>query len=1008
MRLLLPDLQTGQQYKVQVRSTDGSSVSEWSQVYDISTTSDAIAPAPPTALSWTVDGTAFVATWVAPTTNSDSSTLMDFQDYQITVFWSGAPTEKAVYYVAGTRFDFPFEVNSNSFTAPRATVTIEVRARDNTGNLSTVVTATATNAAPANVTGLTVSGGQGTIYSTWTAVADLDLNGYEVYASLTNGFTPGPANFVSTTTQTSFLFKANAGETWYVKVRAIDIFGTGSAAYASGNATAKAITDGLAPASSPTPTVISMINGLFVRWTPIVNADAVSYEVHVSTASGFTPSSTTLVGTTASSFMSVMKLPGPAPAPGQPDTRSMAYGTIYYVKVIAKDADGSAAAGTEVSGTTNQVSGPDLAVGSVTANNVVAGTFTGQEFAGTVFIGNNFKTAETGQRAEFGVDGFKAFKSTGALKFEVTTDDSDTFVDGEFIARGLTVTGGASFQSAQNEITADSVLTLMRGIVPPTAVPQLSITWDTLRPDTTTPQTGQLGTFTLTPSEVQCINYHSNFNIYQFHNGGTRVWRYDLTGAFLSFTDFADIQITSEVWLPAPSSGNGWMMVKFIPNGQYYVFHDGNYFGYTTIGPTGSVPTVMTDGTSLGIVETTGSPGVVNIGYRTQAVLPTVHGVVIPAATSTVTTSSSRAYGSLKFHVLKDTFDGSTLRYIVSEIGSNFNGRTFNTTTPTAAWLDEDWNSPTSNKRGIAYDGTNIWTYGADGYLYKHTSTRWPTTVSDLWFAKITFYDDVGTTHETLPGAVTSVNMKRRAKLLFTPPPIPDNGGVDDPKKVRLYMSVGTTPPANAYPGDALTWLQSTTAVPVSITTLATAGTNATAATGNFPLTSPAKIKSDDNSLIISGDGSINATLVTESLPHPYSYGHVNANTAAITTAVWTGATYTIDSSSGITHSAGTFTVPIAGRYRTTVAWTIASSAAGTARGARILYPSGAQSVEMAFAPEPATGGALSRSFVSDSKALLAGGTIIPQTYQDSGAGLAIIGDAAGIRSTVRIEYLGA
>ena len=868
MRLLLPDLQTGQQYKVQVRSTDGSSVSEWSQLYDISTTSDAVAPAPATSLSWVVDGTAFVGTWVAPTTNADGSALMDFQDYQVTVFSSAAPSEKAVYYMAGTRFDFPFEVNSNSFSVPRASVTIEVRARDNTGNLSTVATATATNAAPATVTGLVVSGGQGTIYSTWATVADLDLNGYEVYASLTNGFTPGVANFISTTTQTSFLFKANAGETWYVKVRAIDVFGTGSTAYASGNATSKALSDGLPPASSPAPTVISMINGLFVRWTPITNADTVSYEVHVSSASGFTPGSLTLVGTTASSFMSVMKLPGPAPAPGDPDTRNLAYGTTYYVKIIAKDADGSAAASSESSGTTNQVNGPDLALGSVTANNVVAGTFTGQEFAGTVFIGNNFKTAETGQRAEFGIDGFMAYKSTGALKFKVTTDDADTFVDGEFVARGLTVTGGASFQSAQNEITADSALTLMRGIVPPTAVPKLTVNWDTLRPDTTTAQTGALGTFTLTPSEVQCINYHSNFNIYQSHGGGTRVWRYDLTGTFLSFTDFKDIVVTSEVWLPAPNDLAGWMMVKWIPNNTYYLYNNGNYYNYTVIGPSGTVPTLTTDGTTLAIVETTGSPGVVNIGWRNPATLPTVHGTNVPAPSSTVTTSTSRAYGSLKFHVLKDTFDGAAMRYIVSEIGAGFNGRTFNTATPTAAWLDEDWQSPTSNKRGIAYDGTNIWTYGADGYLYKHTSTRWPSTVSSRWYAKMTFYDDVGTTHETLPGASTYVSMQRRAKLVFTPPPIPDNGGVDDPKKVRLYMSIGgagVVSAGDAYPGDAATWLQSTTAVPVSITTLSTAGTAVSSAPGNFPLTNPAKIKNDDSSLVISGDGSIISTILTAS-----------------------------------------------------------------------------------------------------------------------------------------------
>lgn len=847
MRLQLPSLDPNSTYNVQVRAQENGAVSEWSQLYTIVISSDVLAPTAPSALSWTVQGSAFVATWTAPTTNTDASLLKDLKDYQVTVFSPANPSQTAIYYTTATRFDLTYDVNQSSFTTPRAQVTVEVRARDTAGNMSAPVTATATNPAPAPVTGLVVTGGTGSISSKWDNNGDADIRYYEIYGSQTIGFTPGPTNLIAQTSSNSFTFTANASETWYVKVRAVDVFGSGSATYASGNATAKAITDGNPPSASPVPTVISATAGLYVRWTPPANNDPLLYEVHVSPTTGFTPGPTTLIGETAATFVTVRALPGPIPAPGDVDARKLQYDTDYFVRIIAKDDDGAAAASTEAVGQVVRVEGPDLAADSVTANNVVAGSFTGEEFAGTVFIGNTFKTAETGQRAEFGIDGYRAYKSDGSLKFEVTTDDQDTFVDGEFIARGLTITGGASFQSNQNEITADSALTLMRGIVPPTAIPQLNVTYDTLRPDTTTTKTGTLGTFALAPAEVQCAVYHlGKINLYQFRNNGTRVWRFDVvTGAYDSHYDMGNIQVTGEVW--HSSSGDGIMMVRYVPNNSWYIFHSGNYMPYTRLG-TGT-PSVIYDGTNWGITENVGNR--INIGYRTA--VPTVHGTPIPAASSTVLTSTSLSYSSQIFTVLKDTFDGGASRYITSDIGQNFNGRAFNTS---GTWLDEDWPSPAINKRGIAYDGTNIWQYGADGYLYKHTSAMWPSTTSSIMHSKMTFYDDFGTTHETLPGTASSITMRKRAKLIFTPPPIPDNGGVDDPKKVRLYMGIGAT-----FPGNAALFKQLETAVQTTVPLpLLTAGITANLAPGNFPLTNPAKIKNDDSSLVISGDGSVKAT----------------------------------------------------------------------------------------------------------------------------------------------------
>src|SRR5690606_12175906 len=72
------------------------------------------------------------------------------------------------------------------------------------------------------------------------------------------------------------------------------------------------------------------------RWTPVTNADPVTYEIHLGTTTGFTPGAGTLVGQTTANFTTITKLPD--------GTTDLAYDTDYYIKVVAKDVDGAAAA----------------------------------------------------------------------------------------------------------------------------------------------------------------------------------------------------------------------------------------------------------------------------------------------------------------------------------------------------------------------------------------------------------------------------------------------------------------------------------------------------------------------------------------------------------------------------------------------------------------------------------------------------------------------------------------
>lgn len=575
-QILLRDLSPGATYSVQVRAVSADAVSEWSQLFSFTTPGDTLAPSPPTSLSWTVVGTAFAGTWTAPTTNSDASPLKDFKDYQVTLT---ANSISVVVYTTQPRYDLSFEQNKNMFGTPQATVQISVKARDITGNLSTAVTTSATNPAPAQPANFTATGLNESIGLRWDAVADTDLDHYELYMGTSSGFTadattlkysglntatvmvtaadysqkffklcavdvfgtkstfatanatptssfvvdvtapaiptslaatgtvdnkdpsgsniianvtwaqtsvtdlagftiryrksgatdwslfqvydgslraanipglsPGiaydfqiksydfsgntagftatstmsavtdtgapsnPTSVVLTATTTSVMVtwaenteidvkngagtyevqiatnsgfttgvqtnKTSAtlaifaglasGTTYWARVRAVDSTGNASG-YTASTPTSVSVgsiptTDGAAPSSSPTPTVISGIGTLFASWTAVSNADPVTYEVHISTTTGFTPSGATKVMEISGTLANIK-----TDAAGA----ALVYGTTYFVKLIAKDKDGSAAASAQGSGTPIKANTADIAANAITSNEILANT----------------------------------------------------------------------------------------------------------------------------------------------------------------------------------------------------------------------------------------------------------------------------------------------------------------------------------------------------------------------------------------------------------------------------------------------------------------------------------------------------------------------------------------------------------------------------------------------------------------------------------------------------------
>lgn len=226
----------------------------------------------------------------------------------------------------------------------------------------------------------------GFILVEWLPISNNDPVTYEVHISTTNGFTPSGATLIGQTSGTFFTVRQDAanvnlvyGTTYFFRLIAKDKDGAAAAGGQGSGSMTKfgaldvsqiplgSIGDGVPPTSSPAPVVTNGIGYLFIKWDKLVVFDYTVYDVHVSSVNGFTPSSATLVGGTTDDFFFIRKQGTGA------GSAALVYGVTYYVKIVARDVDGVAAASAQATGTPVQATTPDLAVGAITAGSGIIG-----------------------------------------------------------------------------------------------------------------------------------------------------------------------------------------------------------------------------------------------------------------------------------------------------------------------------------------------------------------------------------------------------------------------------------------------------------------------------------------------------------------------------------------------------------------------------------------------------------------------------------------------------------
>ncbi len=344
-----------------------------------------------------VDGPGWIqAKWTAPSGTSDPL------QYKVYIRAGSDPTVSDDTYAVGTTTALSLVISKLADGTALVTGTtyyVKVRAismmsanqsaasTSGTGTPAAVPTSglTTDGLAPTSSPTAVVKPGPSLLYASWDPVSNADPVQYEVHLSTSTGFTPSGVTLLGVTPGTTWVTTVDHsgtvltnGTTYYVKVVAKDADGSASAgtqgsAAPYNLASSTQTTDGSPPSAvGSAPTVQGGIGYLTAFWSPVSNNDPVQYEVHLSTSTGFTPGGGTLVLTTPGSSAVIRK-----DASGS----DLAYGTTYYVKVVAKDADGSASASSQGSGSMATAVTADLTNNLITTAKIAADAVTSAELA---------------------------------------------------------------------------------------------------------------------------------------------------------------------------------------------------------------------------------------------------------------------------------------------------------------------------------------------------------------------------------------------------------------------------------------------------------------------------------------------------------------------------------------------------------------------------------------------------------------------------------------------------
>lgn len=393
---------------------------------------DTTAPEVPNGLIIRTDnGDSVILNWDAPITPDDSLTGYDVEYIKSNLIGSIAGEDqwlladmKPVRFPAGspiTTINIPVD--------PASDYDFRIRASDETANLSgwspTVHRTHPAFTPPAAPTNLTLAPTNDSIVANW----DMGEPKYEVQLDKVNTFDGAYLRNYSVSSNNITIPELDAVTTYYVRVRGIDKYGN-VGVWTNGSATTTGVSDGSAPTTAPSITASAGLGYVFVSWGAVTNVDPVTYLIHMSTTANFTPDATTLVMRSANTSEIIT---------AATNGSALTYGTTYYFKVIASDADGEGPVSNQASAAPRKAGEGDII--SVNAGSITSGTVA----SAIITIDANGRIQSSNYNAT-NKTGF-ILSNTGLTIYNGTIS-ADTFKGGTISGTTLIIGSGGAVQSS--------------------------------------------------------------------------------------------------------------------------------------------------------------------------------------------------------------------------------------------------------------------------------------------------------------------------------------------------------------------------------------------------------------------------------------------------------------------------------------------------------------------------------------------------------------------------------
>lgn len=244
------------------------------------------------------------------------------------------------------------------------------------------------------------------------------------------------------------------------------------------------------PATSPTPSVVGGIKVLHVVFDPVTGTD-LEIEVHISTTDGFTPTlgdPVTLAKTVKGTSTTIETMPDGSALQvsydDDSDPNTPEIPRVYYVKTIARNSAGTAAASAQGSGSLRTIDTPDISteaawVGTMTVDRLIGGTLTAEAVLGG--SGGLVARGAGGEEVSMKPTGFMVKGGTSSgnpVYVDFPTNGGPNIISSTLEASTLTVVGNPTTgQSAtfrrNSKIEPEGTLTLQDTALPPVASPSV-------------------------------------------------------------------------------------------------------------------------------------------------------------------------------------------------------------------------------------------------------------------------------------------------------------------------------------------------------------------------------------------------------------------------------------------------------------------------------------------------------------------------------------------------------